>query len=69
VTIGDDSIKTNFVKVWCFEFQHFVNAFSIDFIRCLDELLGRAFGTAKTLLNQLLTVFVQQIESVKVGAR
>jgi hypothetical protein len=61
VAVGDDTVKTDLVKVGCLELQHLVDASPVYLIRSLANLLIVAL-TTKAGSNQLLAVLVQQVE-------
>lgn len=56
------------MQVGSFEFQHLMDARSIDGVRGITNLLGSSIGSAKSSLDQFFTVLVEQVESWKVGA-
>ncbi|CAI6341799.1 unnamed protein product [Periconia digitata] len=59
VTIGDDTVQTNLVKVRSLQLQHLVDASTVDLICSLTDFLGSIIGTTKACLNQLLAVLVK----------
>lgn len=68
VTVCDDTIEHDLVQVWSLKLQHLVDRFAIDLIRGLYQLSRGAVCPSKSLPNELLAVFVQEIEGIKVGA-
>jgi len=67
VAICDDSVQADFVEIRCLQLQHLMDAFLVDLIRCLADLLGCAIRAPETSLDELLTVLVEQVECVEVG--
>jgi hypothetical protein len=67
VTVGNDSVKTNLVKVGGLELQHLVDTTTVDLVGSIANLLGSTLTTTETGLNELLTVLVEQVEGVEVG--
>ena len=50
------------------QLQHFIDTRPVDFVRCITNFLGRIIRAAKACLNELLAIFVKQIERVQVRA-
>ncbi len=65
MAICNDSIQADLVQVRRLQLQHLVDPFSVDLISRLDQLLRASIRAAKTLLNQLLAVLVQQVKGVE----
>jgi hypothetical protein len=61
VAVGDDTVKTDLVKVGCLKLQHLVDTSPVYLICSLANLLIVAL-TTKAGSNQLLAVLVQQVE-------
>lgn len=51
------------MQVRCLQLQHFVNSLHIDFVGGVPDLLRGAICTAEASLDELLAIFVQQLES------
>lgn len=67
VTVGNDSVKTNLVKVGCLKLQHLVDTSPVDLVgRILDLLLGTV-GVAESGADELLGVFVEKVECGQVS--
>lgn len=67
VAVGNHSIKANLMQVWRLKFQHLVDACSIDGIRGVTNFFGCAVGAAKSSLDQLLTILVEQVKCRKMS--
>lgn len=67
MAVGDDSVKTNLVKVWRLELQHLVDASTVDGVCSILDLLCSTFGTAEAGGNELLAELVEQVESGEVS--
>src|ERR1700730_7660165 len=65
MSISDDPIQSNLMQIRRLQLQHLMDAFPINLIRSLDQLPRTAIRSPKTLLNQLLTVLIQQVESIE----
>ena len=39
MTVGNDSVKTNLMEIWCLELQHLVDTSSVDFIGSLANFI------------------------------
>ena len=61
VAVGDDTVKTDLVKVRCLELQHLMNTSTVDGVSSLANLLVIAL-TAEAGSDQLLAVLVKKIE-------
>lgn len=68
VTIGDDSVETNLVKVGGLELQHLVNTVAVDLVSGILDLLGSTITTAKASGDELLAILVEEVEGVEVSA-
>ena len=68
MTVGDDTVKTDLVKVRCLELQHLVDTSTVDGVGSLADLLVVAL-TTKAGSNQLLAVLVKKIECGLVSTR
>ena len=68
VSIGNDSVKTNLMKIWGLESQHLMDSLAVDLVCGINQLLRRAICTAKGLLDELLAVLVEQVECVQMRA-
>lgn len=55
------------MQVWRLEFQHLVDTCSIDGIRGVTNFFRCAVGAAKSSLDQLLTILVQQVKCRKMS--
>lgn len=69
VTISNDAIKPNFVQVRRFELQHLVDASTVDDIRSLSYFFRSTIGASEASLDELLTIFVEQVKSREMSAR
>ena len=69
MAICNDSIQSDLVQVRRLQLQHLVDALPVNIIRGLDQLLRASIRSAKTLLNQLLAVLVQQVKGVEMRTR
>jgi len=67
VTVGNDSVKTNFVKVGGLKLQHLVDTAAVDLVGSVANLLGSTLTATESGFNELLTVLVEQVEGVEVG--
>ena len=56
------------MQVRCLQLQHLMDTLTVDLIRRIDQFFRTAIRSAETLLDQLLTVLVQQIEGSLVRA-
>lgn len=61
MTVSDDTVKADFVKVGCLQLQHLVDASTVDGVGSLTNLLVVAL-TTKAGSDQLLAVLVKKIE-------
>ena len=61
MAVGDNTVKTDLVKVRCLELQHLMDTSTVDGVGSLADLLVVAF-TTKAGSNQLLAVLVKKIE-------
>jgi hypothetical protein len=61
MAVGDDTVKTDLVKVGCLQLQHLVDASTVDGVSSLADLLVVAFATEASS-DQLLAVLVKKIE-------
>ena len=68
MAVRDDSVQANLVQVWSLKPQHFIYTLSVDLIRSIAYFMRGAVGTPKSRLDELLAVFVQKVEGIKVGA-
>jgi len=68
VTISNDTVKTNLVKVWSLELQHLKNTSTVDLVCSIVDLLLGAVSTTEAGADELLAVLVEQVESWKVTA-
>lgn len=67
MTVGNDSVKTNLVKVGCLKLQHLVDTSPVDLVgRILDLLLGTV-GVAESGADELLGVLVEKVECGQVS--
>lgn len=67
MTIGNDTVQTNLVKVRCFKLQHFEDTGAVNFIRRLADLRVDIIA-AKTRCDQFLAILVQQLKCWPVTA-
>jgi hypothetical protein len=65
MTICNDPIQSDLMQVWRLQLQHLMDPLPVDLIRSFDQLLRTPIRSAKTLLNQLLAVLVQQVKGVE----
>lgn len=68
MAVGNDTVKTDLVKVRSLELQHPVNTSTVNPVGGLGNLLGGAVGTTEASLNELLAVLVEQVECLEVSA-
>ena len=61
MAVGDDTVKTDLVKIGCLQLQHLVNASTVDGVSSLANLLVVAFATEASS-DKLLAVLVKEIE-------
>lgn len=69
VTICDDPIEPDLVKVRCLKLQHLMYAFLVDPVCRCTNFFWCAVCAAKPRVDELLAVFVQEVKGVQVGAR
>lgn len=67
MTVGNDSVKTNLVKVGGLKLQHLVDTVTVDLVGSIADLLGSTITATEASRDELLTVLVEQVEGVKVG--
>jgi hypothetical protein len=65
MAICNDPIQSDLMQVRRLQLQHLMDPLPVDLIRRLDQLLRASIRSAKTLLNQLLAVLVQQVKGVE----
>lgn len=68
VTVGNDSVQTNLVKVWCLELQHLIDSRSVDLISSISHLLWSTITTSKSCVDELFTVLVKQVKCAQMSA-
>ena len=68
MAIGNDSIQSNLMEVRGLQLQHFEDASTVDLVCGLSDLLRCTICAAEASVDELLAIFVKQIEGVKVGA-
>lgn len=61
MSVGNDTVKHNLVKVGSLKFQHLINTVSADSVSNLLELLRNAISTTESSINQLLAVLLEKI--------
>lgn len=62
MTVGNDTVKTDLVKVWSLELQHLKDTSAVDLIGSVVDLLLGAIGTTEASADELLAVLVKQVE-------
>ena len=69
MTIRNDSIQADLVKIRRLKFQHFVYALLVNLVRRGANFFGSAIRATKPRVDELLAVLIQEIERIKVRAR
>ena len=67
MTVRNDTIQPNLMKIGGLELQHLVDSVVVDLIRSLLHLLGRIIRPAKTSVDELLTILVQQVKGIQMS--
>lgn len=67
MTVGNDTVETNLVKVRGLELQHLVDTSPVDLVGSILNLLLSTVGVAESSVDQLLGVLVEKIECGKVS--
>ena len=67
MTVGNDTVETNFVKVRGLELKNLVDTSSVDLVGRILNLLLSTVGVAESGVNQLLGVLVEKVECGKVS--
>lgn len=62
MAVSDNSIQSNLVQIGCLKFQHLVDAFSVDLVRCSADFVRSAIKTPKGSVDDLLAILVQEIK-------
>ena len=68
VTICDDSIQPDLMKIRGLKLQHLMYAFLVNLVRRRANLFCCTIRAAKSRGDEPLAVFVQKVESVEMGA-
>lgn len=68
VTVCDNPIQPNFMEIGRFQLQHLVDPLTIDLVRSIANFFRSAISSAKPSLDQFLTILIQEVEGVKMGA-
>ena len=67
MAIGNHPVQTNFVEIGRLKFEHLMNALPVNLISGGTDFVSRAISSTKPGLDQLLAVFVEQVECVQVS--
>ena len=68
MTVCDDSIQPDLMKIRRLKLQHLMYAFLVNLVRGRADFFCCAIRTTKPRGDKLLAIFVQKVESVEVGA-
>lgn len=68
MTVGNDTVETNLVKVRGLELKHLVDTSSVDLVGRILDLLLSTVGVAESSVDELLGVLVEKIECGQVSA-
>jgi hypothetical protein len=67
VTIGNDTVQADLVKVGSLKLQHLVDARAVDLVRSLADIIGCIITTTELCLDQLLTELIEKVKCSEVG--
>jgi hypothetical protein len=67
VTVGNDTVETNLVKVRGLELEHLVDTSPVDLVGSLLDLLLGTIGVAESGVDELLGIFVEKVECGQVS--
>ena len=68
MTVCNDSIQPDLVEIRGLQLQHLVYAFLVDLVRRCSDFFRCAIRAAKSRVDELLAVFVQEVEGSQVRA-
>lgn len=69
MTVGNDTIQHDLVKIGRLQLEHLVDTSPTDPVRSLLQLRTGIVGPAEAGTDEVLAVLVEQIKSLPVGAR
>ena len=69
VTIRNDSVQPDFVKIRGLKLQHFVYTLFVNLVRRGTNFFGSVIRATKTRVDELFAVLIQEIERIEVRAR
>jgi hypothetical protein len=67
VTVGNDTVETDLVKVGGLELEHLVDTSPVDLVGSLLDLLLGTIGVAESGVDELLGIFVEKVECGQVS--
>lgn len=67
VTIGNDTVQADLVKVGSLKLQHLVDARAVDLVRSLADIIACIVTTTKLRLDQLLTELIEEVKCSEVS--
>jgi hypothetical protein len=67
VTVGNDTVETDLVKVRGLELEHLVDTSPVDLVGSLLDLLLGTIGVAESGVDELLSIFVEKIKCGQVS--
>lgn len=68
MAVCNDSVQSYFMEIRSLQSQHLIDALIVDLVRCITDLLRCTICTAKACLDDLLTIFVEELKGGQVGA-
>ncbi len=69
VSVSNDTVESNLMKIWAFQLQHLLDAVLLDLVSRLADLNRSTIPTTKGCADQLLAILVEQIEGAKICTR
>lgn len=70
ITLGNarnDAIKTDLVQVGSLEFEHLMDAVTVDLVCSIANLLRGSLGASETRLDDLLGVLLEQLKGLQMS--
>lgn len=67
MTVGNNTVKTDLVKVGCLELKHLVDTVAVDPVTSITDLLGSTVLATESSLDDLLSVLLEEFESLEVS--
>lgn len=67
MAVSNDSVETNLMEIWCLDLQHLVDAHPVNLVGRVSYLLRGAIGATEPGLDDLLAIFVEQVECLEMS--